>query len=106
PQPNQTMSNMRTTRRTFLGQTAALTLAAANLPRGDIVAVERRAGSGVIDIGQRRELFIDDYLIERLVGKANQRLGQPQPQELVLVHDAPWEGSGSGYHCVFEDNGG
>jgi len=54
-------------------------------------------------IGSRRELFIDDYLIAELKGKAEQRLHQPQPKEIVLEHDAPWEGSGSGYHSLFQD---
>src|SRR5262245_40676575 len=56
-----------------------------------------------IELGSRRELFIDDYLIERLSGKAELRLQQPQPCDLALVHDAPWEGSGCGYHSVFQD---
>lgn len=56
-----------------------------------------------IDIGSRRELFVDDLLIDKLSGKAEQRLHQPQIQEIVLVHDLPWEGSGSGYHSVFKD---
>jgi hypothetical protein len=34
------------------------------------------------------------------------RLHAPQPRETVLVHDAPWEGPGSGYHSIFEDAGG
>ena len=57
----------------------------------------------VIDVGSRRELFVDDLLIDKLNGKAEQRLHQPQIQEIVLVHDQPWEGSGSGYHSVFKD---
>ena len=43
-----------------------------------------------LDIGSRRELFVDDYLIEKLTGFADQRLHQPQIQEIVLTHDAPW----------------
>lgn len=58
-----------------------------------------------VDIGQRRELFVDRYLIERLAGSATQRLHHPQPREIVLVHDAPWEGTGSGYHSIFQDGG-
>lgn len=58
-----------------------------------------------IDIGSRRELFVDDFLIEQLRGKAEQRLHQPQIREIVLTHDAPWEGSGSGYHSIFQDGG-
>ncbi|MEO6811518.1 MAG: hypothetical protein ABI353_20590 [Isosphaeraceae bacterium] len=56
-----------------------------------------------VAIGSRRELFVDDLLIDRLGGKAELRLGHPQPQEIVLKHDAPWEGSGSGYHSAFHD---
>ncbi len=56
-----------------------------------------------ISIGSRRELFVDDTLIEKITGGAELRLHQPQPREIALVHDAPWEGSGSGYHSVFKD---
>jgi hypothetical protein len=56
-----------------------------------------------IDIGSRRELFVDGFLIEKLAGKAEQRLHRPQPQEIAITHDAPWEGSGSGYHSIFKD---
>ena len=56
-----------------------------------------------IDIGSRRELFVDNFLIERLEGKAEPRLHHPIPRELALVHDAPWEGTSSGYHTVFQD---
>ncbi|MEQ1862204.1 MAG: hypothetical protein ABMA13_19990 [Chthoniobacteraceae bacterium] len=54
-------------------------------------------------IGSRRELFVDDALIERVSGGATLRLHHPEPREIALVHDAPWEGSGSGYHSVFKD---
>jgi hypothetical protein len=35
-------------------------------------------------------------------GKAELRLHRPVPREISLVHDALWEGSGSGYHSVFQ----
>lgn len=54
-------------------------------------------------IGSRRELFVDDFLIGELAGGATRQLHHPQPRELALVHDAPWEGSGSGYHSIFHD---
>lgn len=54
-------------------------------------------------IDSRRELFVDDTLIDRLAGAAQLRLHHPEPRELVLLHDAPWEGTGSGYHSVFQD---
>src|SRR5690606_10979930 len=27
----------------------------------------------------------------------------PTPREIVLVHDEPWEGSGSGFYSIFKD---
>lgn len=74
-----------------------LTLVSLLLATASIVAAEP------LQIGSRRELFADDLLIEKLSGSAEQRLHQPQPKEIVMLHDAPWEGSGSGYHSVFQD---
>lgn len=42
-----------------------------------------------LEIGSRRELFVDDFLIGKLTGGAALHLHQPQPQEVVLVTD-PW----------------
>ena len=55
------------------------------------------------DIGSRRELFVEDGLIDRLVGKAELRLHRPVPQTVVMKHDEPWEGSGTVYHSIFKD---
>ena len=70
-----------------------------------IDATERasEANGAVIDIGSRLELFVDDFLIDRLTGGAEQRLHHPVPQEIIMVHDSPWEGSCSGYHTIFRD---
>ncbi|MCX6910621.1 MAG: hypothetical protein NTY01_21630, partial [Verrucomicrobia bacterium] len=65
-------------------------------------AAESKTG-GAINIASRRELFVDDFLIQKLAGKAELRLHHPEPREIALVHDAPWEGTGSGYHSVFQD---
>ncbi|MCA1809854.1 MAG: hypothetical protein ABR497_07175 [Kiritimatiellia bacterium] len=56
-----------------------------------------------IEIGTRRELFIDDFLIEEMRGGAMQRLQQPLPREAVLPLDQPWERGG--YITVFKDGG-
>ncbi len=90
-------------RRTFLVRSAALAAAVACGPVLNVQAADEPAKAGPIAIGSRRELFIDDFLIDRLQGKAEQRLHEPQPQDVVLVHDAPWEGSGCGYHSLFKD---
>ena len=57
----------------------------------------------VVDIGGRRELFVDDVLVERISGKAELRLHHPVPQNIAILHDAPWEGTGSIYHSIFKD---
>jgi hypothetical protein len=54
-----------------------------------------------IDIGTRRELFLDHRLIERLEG-ARLRLHAPQPREIVLRFDQPWEGLYSGYTTILK----
>jgi hypothetical protein len=56
-----------------------------------------------IDIGSRRELLIDDFLIESMDGGAALKLHHPTAKEIVFTHDAPWEGSGCGYHSIFKD---
>ncbi len=55
-----------------------------------------------IEIGDRRELFVEDTLIDSHQG-VELRLHKPKPRGVVIVHDQPWEGSGSGYHSVFQD---
>ena len=60
------------------------------------------AAAEPIEIGARRELFVDDHLIESL-RDARRQLHHPVPREVAIVHDAPWEGAGSGYHSVIRD---
>ncbi len=57
-----------------------------------------------IRIGSRRELMVDRHLIDKMTG-VRLVLHHPTPREIVLVHDKPWEGSGTGYHSVFQDGG-
>jgi hypothetical protein len=56
-----------------------------------------------VDVGSRRELFVDDFLIESLEGRAERRLHHPTPREVAVVHDRPWEGNICFYHTVFRD---
>ena len=63
------------------------------------------AADAPLDIGSRRELFVDGFLVDRLAGKASLRLHHPVPQKIAIVHDAPWEGSGCVYHSIFKDGG-
>jgi hypothetical protein len=45
----------------------------------------------VRDIGSRRELFVDDWLIEQMQG-LSLRLHHPIPREVALAFDRAWEG--------------
>jgi len=55
-------------------------------------------------IDTRRELLVDNALIERTDGQAALRLHSPTPREIVLVFDKPWEGNTSAaYSTVFVD---
>ncbi len=55
-----------------------------------------------IDIGSRLELFVDDYLIDRLAG-TTLNLHSPSPQNVVLRFDRPWEGNSCNFVSVFKD---
>jgi hypothetical protein len=59
-------------------------------------------GQHVRELGSRRELFVDDWLIDRMDG-VQLRLGSPTPREVAIVFDAPWEGNVSAYVTVFPD---
>lgn len=93
--PNNLLS-----RRDWLKATSATVAGSIVFPQYGRAA--QQAGPDVLDIGSRRELFVDDYLIGELNG-AERRLHRPVPRDIALTHDAPWEGSGSGYHSVFQD---
>lgn len=56
-----------------------------------------------VEIGTRRELFVEDSLIESISGGARLELHEPIAREIALDHDALWEGTGTGYHSVFRD---
>ncbi len=56
------------------------------------------------DIGTRLELFVDHALIAGIDGDAKLHLHRPEPREVVLVTDEPWEGNISAYFTVFRDD--
>ena len=76
-------------------------LVASDLPLGDAQA---RAADQAIPIGSRRELMVDDYLIDRMHG-VELRLHHPKAREVALVFDKPWEGNTGSSHNVFRDGG-
>ncbi len=71
------------------------------------VALSSAAGAAptgaAIQIGSRRELLIDDFLVDRFGGRAGLRVHHPERREIALNHDQPWEGCGTAYHTVFQD---
>ncbi len=74
-----------------------VSLAAFLLPADEPLADEP------LDIGSRRELFVDRVLVDRLEGDAVLKLQQPEPREVVLVTDKPWEGNTCAYYTLFQD---
>jgi len=55
------------------------------------------------EIGSRRELFVDDFLIDGQSGGVERRLQHPVPREIVLKLDKPWEGDTSAYFAMVQD---
>lgn len=56
-------------------------------------------------IGKRLEPMVDEHLIDRLTGSAKLVAQRPEPREVVITADAPWEGNTSAYYTIFRDNG-
>jgi hypothetical protein len=56
-----------------------------------------------INLGSRRELFVDRFLIDQLKG-AELRLHEPIREGVAVKFDNPWEGMYSGYATVIKDD--
>ena len=56
-----------------------------------------------VDIGSRRELFVDEELIEKL-GDVQLVMHRPRDEGQVLAFDKPWEGGFCAYATVIRDN--
>lgn len=54
-------------------------------------------------IGNRRELFWDNAIINTSLTTAKLKQHSPLIREIVLTHDAPWEGDGCNSHSIFKD---
>jgi hypothetical protein len=72
-----------------------LLLAAQPLRAGDVLQLGK--------YGTQRELFVDGHLIGKLSGDAKQHLHRPDPREVVITTDAPWEGNTCAYYTIFRD---
>ena len=67
-------------------------------------AFTARAADDTLALGSRRELLVDDFLIQSL-DRASLTLHKPEPRDVVIVCDAPWEGNVSAYYTLFADDG-
>ena len=56
-----------------------------------------------VAIGSRRELFLDNLLVDRLEGGAQRVFHHPVAREVVMKFDKPWEGNSCGDSVVFRD---
>ena len=58
----------------------------------------------IIPLGDRREIFVDDFLIDKLTGVRMVK-HTPHDEGPVFYFDKPWEGPFCGYCTVMKDNG-
>lgn len=56
-----------------------------------------------VEIGSRRELFVDDFWIDDITPSLNRRLHHPVPREVVIEFDQPWDGDASAYFSLVQD---
>ena len=59
-------------------------------------------GEDILELGSKRELFVDRYLLASLEG-AELRLQRPIEHETVFSFDRPWEGAFCAYTTVIKD---
>jgi len=71
---------------------------------GLLAAVASQAPDGVVDVGGRRELFVDDALLEQLDG-VRLELAKPRDEGVALRFDRTWEGPFCGYATVIAVDG-
>ncbi|MEZ6131757.1 MAG: hypothetical protein R3C59_24120 [Planctomycetaceae bacterium] len=57
----------------------------------------------VVSIGSQRELFVDQFLIDKLPDGVSLKVQEPVPGEVVLVTGEPWEGNTCAYYSIFQD---
>ena len=55
-----------------------------------------------VDLGSRRELWVDDFLVEKMTG-VELTLHKPEAREVVITCDQPWEGNTSAYFTLIQD---
>ncbi len=91
------------TRRKWLQAATVAATGVALAGASQNVRAAARDETKAIDIGTRRELLVDDYLVESFVGGAKLTLHHPTPREIAMKFDQPWEGNTTGYVTVMRD---
>ncbi|MDI9605674.1 MAG: hypothetical protein QM305_10215 [Bacteroidota bacterium] len=61
------------------------------------------AGQTPLELNDNRELFVDNYLIDKLYG-VEIKMHSPVDEGAVLYFDEPWDGPFSGYMTVIKDD--
>ena len=87
----------------FDADDAELTVTGGDEPGAPGLTRAEPGDKPVYEIGQRRELFVDDFLIDGISGGVERRLHHPTPREIVLKLDQPWEGQTSAYFATMRD---
>lgn len=68
------------------------------------IALGTQAFASPLDIASKRELFVDDFLIDAMEG-TQLVMGVPEHKGTALFFDEAWEGRYCGYVTVFWDDG-
>jgi len=87
----------------FDADDAELTVVGGDAPGAPGLTPVKPGDKSVYEIGQRRELFVDDFLMDGASGGVTRRLHHPVPREVVLQLDQPWEGETSAYFATVRD---
>jgi hypothetical protein len=60
-------------------------------------------GAEPLRLGNQRQLFVDQYLIDTMTEGVSLQVQRPEPREVVLVTGEPWEGNTSAYYTILQD---
>ena len=59
----------------------------------------------MINIGNNREVFFDDFIVNEELTTAEKKLNKPHRRDVAISFDKPWEGAGCGYMNIFFADG-
>lgn len=90
---------------TFDADEVMMTVTGGAEPGSNGIPKAEVGSKALVDLGSRRELFVDDYLLDGLSGTAARRLQHPVRREIAFRQDQPWEGPTSAYFTVLAVDG-